>query len=95
MTRTNAHLWIVPLLLVQIAASDEAGGPRYTSDGRLIVPEDYREWVFLSAGLDMSYSDAPAMVGHSMFDNVFVDRGSWQRFKATGHWPDRTMLVME
>lgn len=95
MTRTNAHLCIVPLLLVQIAASDEAGGPRYTSDGRLIVPEDYREWVFLSAGLDMSYSDAPAMVGHSMFDNVFVDRGSWQRFKATGHWPDRTMLVME
>jgi hypothetical protein len=60
-----------------------------------MMPADYREWVFLSAGLDMSYSDAPAMAEHSMFDNVFVDRASWQRFKATGHWPDRTMLVME
>jgi Cytochrome P460 len=81
--------------MLLMAAADETGGPDYTSDGALIMPADYREWVFLSAGLDMSYSDAPAIAGHSMFDNVFVDRASWQRFKATGHWPDRTMLVLE
>ena len=59
------------------------------------MPADYRDWVFLSSGLDMSYSEAPAMRGHSMFDNVFVDRAAWQGFQATGHWPDRTVLVME
>jgi hypothetical protein len=59
------------------------------------MPADYREWVFLSAGLDMSYSQAPGMRGHSMFDNVFVDRAAWQGFKATGHWPNGTLLVME
>ena len=94
MARSNVRLWIAPLLVLLIGASYGTGGPHYSSDDALIAPSDYREWIFLSAGLDMSYSDAPAMAGHSMFDNVFVDRASWQRFKATGHWPDRTMLVM-
>ncbi len=35
------------------------------------------------------------MRGHSMFDNVFVNRSAWERFKSTGHWPDGTVLVME
>jgi hypothetical protein len=51
--------------------------------------------VFLSAGLDMGYTDDPAMQGHSMFDNVFVDPKSWAAFKRTGHWPDKTMFAME
>ena len=25
--------------------------PRYTGDGQLMLPSDYREWVFLSSGL--------------------------------------------
>ena len=78
-----------------MAAASETPGPQYLPDGALVVPTDYREWVFLSAGLDMSYSDTPSMAGHSMFDNVFVDRASWQVFKDTGHWPDRTVLVLE
>jgi hypothetical protein len=94
MTPWKALLPTAALVLLT-AAADEAGGPRYTADGALIMPTDYREWVYLSTGLDMSYSEAPSMAGHSMFDNVFVDRAAWQGFKATGHWPDRTMLLME
>ena len=95
MTRLQALLSMAPHLLLLSASADEPGGPRYTADGALIVPTDYRDWVFLSAGLDMSYSEAAAMSGHSMFDNVFVDRAAWRAFKASGQWPDRTMLVME
>lgn len=41
----------VPLLLVILtAATDSTIGPRYTAQGALIAPSDYREWVFLSAG---------------------------------------------
>jgi len=86
---------LAPLLLLLLGAADSAGAPSYTADGQLIPPADYREWIYLSTGLDMSYSDAPAMAGHSMFDNVFVDPAAWRAFKQTGHWPDKSMFVLE
>src|SRR5882724_1828977 len=85
-------------LLCSIALSDSTAtpirGPVYTDDGRLTLPEDYREWVYLSSGFDMAYSPL-AMSGHHMFDNVFVEPGAYKAFLATGTWPDRTMLVLE
>jgi hypothetical protein len=72
-----------------------AGEPAYAADGALVPPTDYREWVFLSAGIDMSYGDGAPMEGESMFDNVFVDPKSWATFKQNGHWPDKTIFVME
>jgi AraC-like DNA-binding protein len=83
--------FLAPLLLLLGAAN----APLYTPSGDLIAPTHYRDWVFLSSGLDMSYSDSPAMQGMSMFNNVFVDPDSWQEFKETGHWPDGTMFVLE
>ena len=76
-------------------ATNPTVGPAYTAGGDLILPENYRDWVFLTSGLDMSYTDAPSMADHSMFDNVFVDPGSWRAFKETGHWPDKAMFVLE
>jgi hypothetical protein len=46
-------------------------GPIYTAGGELKMPDRYREWIFLTSGVDMSYSPNAAMVGHSIFDNVF------------------------
>ena len=83
-----------PLLLVLAAATSDPSGPRFTAEGAFIPPADYREWVFLSSGLDMSYSEGMSMPGHS-FDNVFVDPASWAAFKRSGHWPDKTTFAME
>ena len=68
-------------------------GPSYESDGRLKLPGHYREWIFLSSGIDMSYG--AAMSGHSMFDNVFVEPTAYREFVRTGRWPDGTSLVLE
>jgi hypothetical protein len=76
----------------QTAATTNA--PTYTSDGQLRLPANYREWVYLTTGFDMSYSAANGM-GHHMFDNVFVNPESYQAFLKTGTWPDKTMLVLE
>jgi hypothetical protein len=70
-------------------------GPNYTANGELKMPERYREWIFLSSGVDMSYSPNAAMAGHSMFDNVFVNPSAYKAFQATGTWPDKTTLVLE
>jgi Cytochrome P460 len=70
-------------------------GPSFTADGQMKMPMRYREWIFLSSGVDMSYSPTAAMAGHSMFDNVFVNPSSYQAFESTGRWPDKTTLVLE
>lgn len=67
--------------------------PRYTADGQLILPSDYREWVFLSSGLGMSYE--PGKSGLPDFTNVFVNPDAYRSFLATGAWPEKTMLLLE
>src|SRR5262245_19760122 len=47
------------LLTIGASTSERApshdDSPRFTSDGKLFLPENYREWIFLSSGLGMSY----------------------------------------
>jgi len=75
-------------------AQHSSSGPTYTEDGKLVFPEKYREWIYLTSGVDMSYSPN-GMAGHSMFDNVFVNPEAYKAFTATGTWPDKTVLVLE
>ena len=81
--------------VIPLIAGAAVAAPNYTSSGELVLPADYREWVYMSTGLDMSYREGGTGMDHSMFDNVFVDPASWDQFKQTGHWPDKTMLVLE
>lgn len=64
-------------------------------DGSLVAPVQYREWIYLTSGLNMSYAAASAPPDHSMFDNVFVNPASYRSFVKTGTWPDRTTMVLE
>ena len=75
------------------AASLDA--PSYASNGEMQPPANYREWVYLSTGIDMSYSPNATQADHSMFDNVFVDPAAYRSFLATGTWPDKTVMVLE
>lgn len=72
-----------------------ASAARYTADGKLLLPPDYREWAFLTSGIDMAYSEDGAPPLHSMFDNIFVPRDAYRAFLASGTWPDGTVLLME
>ncbi|MGB6624946.1 MAG: cytochrome P460 family protein, partial [Candidatus Acidiferrales bacterium] len=76
---------------VQATASEAT--PRYTSQGHLIRPQDYREWIYLSSGLGMAYTPNAAYPGN--FTNVFVPQAAYHAFLATGKWPDKTMFVLE
>jgi hypothetical protein len=69
--------------------------PAYATNGDLLPPTNYREWVYLTSGIDMSYSPKADMADHSMFDNVFVNREAYRSFLASGTWPDKTMMVLE
>jgi Cytochrome P460 len=67
--------------------------PIYTAEGRLVLPANYREWVFLSAGFGMNYSNGSE---HSpMFTNVYVSPEAYRGFKSEGKWPQKSMFVVE
>jgi hypothetical protein len=85
---------IVMLSAVAWGQSANSQAPQYTKDGKLMLPENYREWVYLSTGFDMSYQPGSDM-DHHMFDNVFVNPDSYKKFTETGTWPDKTIMVLE
>lgn len=97
-----ARAWLIGLALLIPALlgagpSDPAvagsNAPQYTADGRMLFPANYREWIYLSSGLGMSY--AAGSQSMLMFDNVFVNPAAYREFVKTGTWPDKTMLVLE
>ena len=102
MMRTVLLLCLSVLILALAGAKPQASqtkentstAPMYTPDGKLKFPAKYREWIYLTSGVDMSYGPMSDM-GHSMFDNVFVNPEAYQAFLETGTWPDKTVLVLE
>jgi hypothetical protein len=83
--------------ILLLAGSCLMAQPRYTADGQLTLPSDYREWVFLSSGLGMTYQqpNAPGMKMAPAFTNVFVNPAAYRSFLSTGKWSDKTTLVLE
>jgi cytochrome P460 len=67
---------------------------RFTGKGEMIFPEHYREWVWLSSGLGMSYSSTAADADPA-FDNVFVSPQAYRSFGATGAWPPGSVFMLE
>lgn len=86
---------LIPAALLRSAPAPSANGPEYTNDDQLKLPENYRQWVYLTTGFDMSYSAGAMAMDHHMFDNVFVNPEAYKSFTETGTWPDKTMLVLE
>ena len=78
------------------AQTPAAEGPTYSSSGQLVRPADYREWVYLTSGLGMTYGPAQAAAERPpLFDNVFVTREAHREFLRSGTWPDKTMFILE
>lgn len=84
----------IAALLAGGALAQEAGTLSYGVDGKMLRPTDYRHWVFLTSGFDMSYTDASEAKAHQ-FNNVFVNRQAYDAFLKNGAWPDKTVLVLE
>jgi hypothetical protein len=70
--------------------------PTYDKNGQMLPPTNYREWIYLTSGVDMSYTAKMAgMEDQSTFDNVFVNPEAYRSFLETGTWPDKTVMVLE
>jgi len=103
---TLLSLGLIGLAVLSIGRLGQAQGPaltedqepRFTADGQLLNPKNYRDWVFLSSGLGMTYgplSGAGATPENPRFENVFVNPTAYRSFLKTGLWPENTILVLE
>ena len=71
-----------------------AGAALAQETEKMALPADYRQWVFLTASMDLNYTTAAAP-GHHMLDNVFVNPEAYAAFVKTGAWPNKTILIKE
>jgi hypothetical protein len=99
MSKMNAAVVAAAVLLLPagllLKAAPSPSAPEYTSAGELKLPENYRQWTYVTTGFDMSYSPNAMQMDHHMFDNVFVNPEAYNAFLENGTWPDKTMLVLE
>jgi hypothetical protein len=80
----------------KIAMAASANEPAYSKTGDMLPPANYREWIYLTSGIDMSYAaKAAGKQDQSTFDNVFVNPEAYRSFLETGTWPDKTVMVLE
>ncbi len=88
---------LISTLLLGLAANaaDRVPGADYKPTGEILRPPDYREWVFLTAGMGMTYGPTTANTDNPMFDNVFVQPAAYREFVKTGTWPDGAMFILE
>jgi hypothetical protein len=86
---------VLSFCLPSPAAKSEANKskPEYDAKGNLLLPPDYRDWEFLSAGYGMNYNSEPN--GPDLFSNVFVQRWAYQQFLNSGRWPEQTTFVID
>jgi hypothetical protein len=93
---TKAYLAGIAVTLIAFAYTGaeerDTTRPHYEGD-KLVRPEGYREWIYLSSGLGMNYN--PSGGGPELFTNVFVPPWAYREFLATGQWPEKTMFVLE
>lgn len=86
---------VLSIVLLAPIVGAQSAAPGYSKTGKLLLPADYREWIFLSSGIGMRYSTGGAANPNPPFDNVFVNPEAYRAFMKTGTWPDKTVLVLE
>ena len=77
-----------------VAEHHEGSVAKFDSEGNLLRPEGYREWVFIGTPLtpnDMNGGMAPFPEFHA----VYIDPASWAQYKKTGKFRDGTVLIKE
>jgi hypothetical protein len=66
--------------------------PRYDAHRALLLPANYREWVFVGSSLGLSYDTAAA--DHEMFHETLMEPTAYRHFVKTGEFREGTMLVL-
>jgi hypothetical protein len=68
--------------------------PEYTSNGELILPKNFHEWVYVGSPLTPNALNGGS-AGFPEYHNVYIEPGSYAIFQKTGEFPEGTILFKE
>ena len=91
-------IFVATLFLSEKMAMPQQDRP--PSGPPLMFPAEYRQWVYLSSGLNMQYKGEPQPSCKEgkcppLFENVFVTRDAYEEFASKRVWPAGTVMVLE
>jgi hypothetical protein len=99
LTAGTALLILLAASVLPQPARAQAAAPSFNAAGELERPADFREWVYLTTGLDMFYGPAAQArsggANPSVFTNIYVTPAAYREFMKSGTWPDKTMFILE
>jgi hypothetical protein len=83
-----------------LGAGPDAGKPAAVFEGKdtLLRPDGYREWVFVGSSLGLSYEKGERKgerPDQPEYKNVYIDPTAYRAYRATGKFPQGTVLVLE
>ena len=68
--------------------------PEYTPSGELVLPKDYRNWVYVGSPLTPNALNK-GKAAFPEYHNVYIEPGSYAIYKKTGVFPEGTMFYKE
>ena len=57
----------------------------------LLLPQGYREWVFVGSSLGLLYDSSPS----DTFNHVYIDPVAYKEYARTGTFPEGTVMILE
>lgn len=69
-------------------------GPKFNDKGKLLLPVNFRKWVFIGSPLTPHGLNGGA-AGFPEFHNVYVEPAAYDYHVEHGTWPEGTMMVKE
>ena len=68
--------------------------PEYTKDGNLVLPKNFRTWVYVGSPLTPDALNG-GKAGFPEYHNVYIEPGSYEIYKKTGKFPEGTIFFKE
>ena len=84
-------------------AAQPVDGTAYTSQGELLLPVDFHNWIFVGSILGLGYAPGASLTTSceqrrqslQRFHNIYINRAAFQAYLQTGVFPNNTVLVMD
>lgn len=72
--------------------NSEAVMPVYDDQDQLLLPTDYRQWIFVGSSLGMGYSESRGTM--KMFHHVLMEPTAYRHFTRSGTFREGTQFVL-
>jgi len=69
-------------------------GPEWDGSGKLLLPKDFRHWVFLGSPLTPNALNG-GQAAFPEYHNVYVQPQAFAAYRETGQWPEGTIMLKE